>query len=198
MKIYQGKEKKLQDQPLGSRVINNMVDVITETSSALLHELYFDNFFTSYSLMTDLAKIDVKTTGTIRENRTAGANQKMISTKQLQKQERGCFEYCCDGTVYIAKWHDNSVVTIASNWESHTPVHKIRRRVKRGVKEVLQPHIINSYNKGMRALISWIASWKLTTQQYVVKNCTGHFLSIFSILRLSLHGRFTVRLKIRK
>ena len=39
MKIYQGKEKKLQDQPLGSHIINNMVDVITANSSALLHEL---------------------------------------------------------------------------------------------------------------------------------------------------------------
>ena len=59
IKIYQGKEKKLQDQPFGSRVINNMLDVITANSSALLHELYFDNFFTSYGLMSDLAKIDV-------------------------------------------------------------------------------------------------------------------------------------------
>ena len=51
--------------------------------------------------------------------------------------------------MYIAKWHDNSVVTIASNWESHISVYKVRRRVKRGVKEVPQPHLINSYNKGM-------------------------------------------------
>ena len=54
MKIYQGKRKKLQDQPLGSRVINNMVDVITANSSALLHESYFDKFFTSYSLIYNL------------------------------------------------------------------------------------------------------------------------------------------------
>ena len=99
--------------------------------------------------MSDLAKIDVRAIGTIRENRTAGANQKMISSKQFHKQERGCFEYCYDGTLYIAKWHDNSIVTIASNWESHIPVYKVRRRVKGGVKEVSQPHLINSYNKGM-------------------------------------------------
>ena len=43
----------------GSRVLNNMVDVITENFSALLHELYFVNFFTSYNLMSDLAKIDL-------------------------------------------------------------------------------------------------------------------------------------------
>ena len=64
-------------------------------------------------------------TGTIRENRTANTNQKMIISKQLQKQERECFKYCSDGTVYIAKWHKNSIVTIASNWENHTAVHKI-------------------------------------------------------------------------
>ena len=144
--------------------------------------------------MSDLAKIDVRATGTIRENRTAGTNQKMISSKQLQN----CFEYCCDGTLYIAKWHNNLDVTIASNWESHIPVHKVRRRVKGGGKEVPQPHLVNFYNKGMGALISWIACGKLTAQQYVAKNGTGHFLSIFSILRLSLHGRFTVRLGIRK
>ena len=34
IKIYQEKEKKLQDQTLESRVINNMVDIITANSSA--------------------------------------------------------------------------------------------------------------------------------------------------------------------
>ena len=37
--------------------------------------------------MFDIAKIDVQATGTIRENRTPSANKKMISSKQLQKQE---------------------------------------------------------------------------------------------------------------
>ena len=140
---------KVARSTLGSCVINNMVDVITENSSALLHKLYFDNFFTNYYLMSDLTKIDVRATSTISESRTAGANQKMISSKQLQKQERKCLEYCCNGTLCIAKWHDNSVVTIASNWKSHIPVYKVRHREKGGVNEVPQPHLINSYNKGM-------------------------------------------------
>ena len=80
-----------------------MVDVITANFNALLNELYFDNFLTSYSWMSDLAKIDVRATGTIRENRTAGSNQKMISSKQLPKRNGECFEYCCDRTIYIAK-----------------------------------------------------------------------------------------------
>ena len=93
----------MENQPLRSRVINNMVNVITANFNALLYELYFDNFLTSYSFMSDLAKVDVRATGTIRENRTAGSNQKMISSKQLQKKDGECFEYCCCGTIYIAK-----------------------------------------------------------------------------------------------
>ena len=42
---------------------NQQHDVITANSSGLPHELYFDNFFTSYSLMSDLTKIDVSKTG---------------------------------------------------------------------------------------------------------------------------------------
>ena len=41
---------------------------------------------------------------------------------------------------------------IASNCESHIPVYKARRRVKGGVKEVPQPHLIKSYNKGMESV----------------------------------------------
>ena len=107
--------------------------------------------------MSDLAKIDMRAIGILRENRTAGANQKIISSKQLQKQELGYFEYCCDETLYIAKCFDNSIVMITSNWESHTPVHNVRRRVKGGVKEVPQLHLIYIYNKGMGSSISWIA-----------------------------------------
>ena len=45
--------------------------------------------------------------------------------------------------------HDNSIVTIASNCETHIPHHKVNRRVKGGNKEVTQPHHINSFNKGI-------------------------------------------------
>ena len=146
--------------------------------------------------MSDLAKIESNWHDKRKQN--SRCQSKMISSKQLQKQERGCFKYCCDETVYIAKWHDNSFVTIASNWESHIPVHKIRRRVKGGVKEVTQPHLINSSNKvmeGVDLMDRLLETYRPTIRG---KNGTGHFLSIFSILRLSLHGRFTVRLEIRK
>lgn len=74
---------------MGTRVINNMIDVVTANSTASLHELYFDSFLTNYNLISDLAKIGVRATATIRETSTTGANQKMISSKQLHKKSVG-------------------------------------------------------------------------------------------------------------
>ena len=126
-----------------------MVGIINRNSDVFGHKLYFDNFFTSYDLMYELGEQSVRATGTIRENRTKGAKRTLISSKALQKKERGTYDFCTDGKVFVAKWHDNSIVTIASNCETHIPLHKVNRRVKGGNKEVTHPHLINSYNKGM-------------------------------------------------
>jgi len=144
LKIYQGKEPTAtaQQETLGKIVINTMVGIITENSDALNHELYFDNFFSSYELMCELAEKDVRATGTIRENRTGGAKQKLIGSKELQKKDQGYFDYCTDGKVFVAKWHYNSIVTTASNWETHSPLHKVNRRVKGGKKR-LHSHILS-------------------------------------------------------
>ena len=149
MKIYQGKENNSENLPLGTRVVNSMIDVIISNSDITCHQLYFDNFFTSYRLLSELSEKSVRATGTVRENRTANATKTLISHKNLKKEERGTFDYCSDGKIYVAKWHDNSIVTIASSWESHEPVHKTRRRAKGEEKQVPQPHLVYSYNKGM-------------------------------------------------
>ena len=149
LKIYQGKENNPDKLPLGTKVINDLVDIVTTNSDITCHELYFDNFFTSYSLLSDLSNKGIRATGTLRETRIAHATKKLVSSKDLKKKERGTFDFCSDGNVFVAKWHDNAIVTIASNWENHLPVRKVRRRVKGGEKQVTQPHLVNSYNKGM-------------------------------------------------
>ena len=149
MKIYQEKEDNRESLPLGTRVINDLVDVIISKSDITCYELYFDNFFTSYKLLSELSDKGVRATGTVRETRIANATKKIISSKDLKKEERGTFDFCSDGKVYVAKWHDNSIVTIANNWENHQPVHKARRRVKGGEKQVPKPHLVRFYNKGM-------------------------------------------------
>ena len=69
--------------------------------------------------MCELARKDVRVIGTIRENRTRGAKQKkLVGSKELQKNQRDDFDYCIDGKIFVAKWHDNSIATAASNWEA--------------------------------------------------------------------------------
>ena len=127
-----------------------MVAIIITNSSVEKYELYFDNFFTSYNLLSDLADLGVRSIGTVRENRTGQANKSLISKKALKKKERGECDYYCDGKVFVAMWNDNAVVAIASYWETHEPIRQAKRRVRGGgQKEFTQPHIIYSYNQGM-------------------------------------------------
>ena len=150
LQVYKGKEATSSNEPLGTRVVNHMVEVVRENSDVAKHHFFFDNFFTSYKLLSDLASEKVKATGTVRENRTGGANRDLTSTKEMKKSTPGTFDFRCDGTVFMCKWNDNSVVTVASNCQTHTPVHEVRRRVKgQPVNNVQQPHLIHAYNQGM-------------------------------------------------
>jgi len=125
--------------------------VVEKHSKRECHQLFFDNFFTSSALLTSLADKNVAATGTVRENRTGGANNVLRSTKDMKKTgNRGDFDYCCDGTVFVLKWHDNSVVSVASNHLTHQPVQTANRRVKGSSSvPVTQPFMVRRYNEGM-------------------------------------------------
>ncbi|KRY57229.1 PiggyBac transposable element-derived protein 2 [Trichinella britovi] len=122
MTIYQGKEIHAPKVQLSTRVIRSMVDIIQETSNTTRHTLYFDNFFNSYDLLVMLSELKMRAIGTIRPYRSNGADAVMLPDKDLMKQKRGAFDFRSDGNIYIAKWHDNSIVRIASNFMTHSPL----------------------------------------------------------------------------
>ena len=99
MKIYTGKDEQDSSQPLGSRVVNHMANAIEQHSEPKRHELFFNNFFTSYSLIQSLAEQEMRATGTVREYRMSGANNRLVSNKELKKKGRGHFDFVCDGKV---------------------------------------------------------------------------------------------------
>ena len=150
LKIYQGREVTQNSEPLGTRVVNHMINVVDNNSRKEYHHLFIDNFFTSYNLIESLADRDMKATGTVRENRSGGANKKLPTTKEMKRRDRGSFDFRSDKKVYIVKWHDNSVVSLASNCLTHEPVQTVNRRVKGNSNvAVTQPHIVKRYNEGM-------------------------------------------------
>ena len=116
MQIYQGKQSNAINQPLGRRMINNMVSLISSNSNVFYRQLYFNNFLTSNPLMIELAEKSGRATGTIRQNRTERAKKRLVQSKELRKKEKGTYGYCSYGKGYNAKWHDNFVVNIANTY----------------------------------------------------------------------------------
>jgi len=142
--IYCGKQNDRKSS-LGQYVVNKMLSPVTNRNS---HVVFFDSFFTSYQLLSDLAEKGIRACGTIRENRTGHCPLK--PNKEIQKQPRGTYEYLSDGTVLCVKWNDNCAVTVASNYYGVTPLHKAERRVKNETKKIVdQPRSICMYNQGM-------------------------------------------------
>ncbi|KRZ85722.1 hypothetical protein T08_9972 [Trichinella sp. T8] len=67
--------------------------------------------------------------GTILPYRSNGADAVILPDKELMKQKR-------------AKWYDNSIVRIASNFLTHRPLRNTQRRVKGQRIEVQMPNIV--------------------------------------------------------
>ena len=92
--IYTGKKSSQRsDEPLGQRVVLNLLELVTNLSEPKYLEVYFDNFFSSTELLKLLSDQGFIATGTIRENRTDGATKLMISKKAMKKKTRGSYNY---------------------------------------------------------------------------------------------------------
>ena len=115
--IYCGKDES-RTNPLGTHVVEKMLSPVTNPSQ---YVVFFDNFFTSHTLLTNLAG-----------------------------QPRGTFDFRSAGSVVCVKWNDNCPVTVASNYYGVYPIQNVERRVKNEQKKIVdQPFLIKMYNKGM-------------------------------------------------
>ena len=108
--IYCGKDES-RTNPLGTHVVEKMLSPVTNPSQ---HVVFYDNFFTSHTLLTNLAGENVRACGTKRDNRTNYCP--LISKKDCKKQPRGTFDFRSDGLVVCVKSNDNCPVTVASDY----------------------------------------------------------------------------------
>lgn len=146
---YQGKSGEDLSQyrklGLGASVILQYADVLRKINNQAPFHLFFDNFFTSVPLIDELGKRGFKATGTIRENRVSKCP--LPTNKEMQKLPRGSHKFKSSRAeqIIVCKWHDNSVVTVASNDAKVNPVNKIKRFSQKEKKYVLvdQPALIN-------------------------------------------------------
>ncbi|KRY07850.1 PiggyBac transposable element-derived protein 3 [Trichinella patagoniensis] len=70
---------------------------------------------------------------------------------EAKKKHRGFFDHVCNGTVYVCRWNDNAVVTLASNHLTHHPTGSVQRYSQSQKKHVKirMPEILRRYNTSM-------------------------------------------------
>ena len=161
MDLYQGKEKTLPEQTvqqtLGSRVVLSMCDHL---ENPLDHEVYIDNFFTSYELLVHMRSLGLRVTGTVRSNRTAKCP--LQEDKLMKKEGRGEVDFRFDEKeeILFVKWHDNSLFTVGTNHQTVELYASAQRWSKSAKKEITipQPQLISRYNKFMGGVdhLDWL------------------------------------------
>ena len=89
--------------------------------------LYIDNYFTSLRLLDQLRRDQIAAVGTIRTNRVEKCPLKDISL--IKKSNGGTMDYRMDVNTgkTVVRWHDTSIVTIASNTFGIEPIGHVKR-----------------------------------------------------------------------
>ncbi|KRX18766.1 PiggyBac transposable element-derived protein 3 [Trichinella nelsoni] len=135
LSIHQGKESACERAPHSESVVTKIVD---DGHCQSLMRKTSRNVF-SYDTLKKSSDLNVRATGAVRLNRTG----------KLMNLRRNSYDCSCDGKVYIVRWHDNAVVTVASNWQTHGQLHTVNQQVAFQRKDVKQPRLIQAYNSGM-------------------------------------------------
>lgn len=96
-----------------------------------------------------MSSLGICATGTIRDGRTEKCP--LTSVAAMKKEARGSIDhrFSSNGNIFIARWKDNNVVTIATNFDQNEN-GCCKRYVKgQGAIQVVQPKTIQHYNQNM-------------------------------------------------
>lgn len=150
--LYQGSYSELSEYirktfGFGAAVVLHLAQRIKAPG----HKVFFDNYFTSYTLLEILKKKSINAAGTARINRFM--KPPFQEDKEFRKLTRGSFDELSDReqNVVIVKWLDNKPIHIASNFVGKGELCVCKRwdnTLKRHV-EIPQPEVVNLYNKSM-------------------------------------------------
>lgn len=152
--IYCGKNSAVGDKltkcALGSRVVMNLLKPFFEMTAAgkvSQYHLYFDNFFTNLDLVVHLKKLNLKCTGTVRENRV---REKNVINKKSPRGTYAVKHEQNSGINYITVM-DSKLVSILSTYAGVTPLLPSKRynSNEKAKIEISFPQAFHLYNRFM-------------------------------------------------
>lgn len=146
---YQGKGT-VKVQPHLGMCGSVVVDLLSELPERN-YNVYFDNLFTSLSLLEELKLKNMNGTGTLRQNRSEKCPLPPVNN--MKKLPRGSVDYRVDrqNKIIVIRWNDNSVVTVASTLFGVAPMKRVQR-YSQAQKQQIQvpiPDAVAKYNKSM-------------------------------------------------
>ena len=140
--LYLGKNES-PEYGLGESVVLSLSEKLRNTYCCL----YFDNFFSSPTLINKLYGMGIYAVSTVRRDR-----KNMPILKEDKAMERGDVDFHFSDNVTAMKWFDNKSVTlVATNLEGSAALSNVHRR-KKGQKNKVPipcPEAVKQYNAGM-------------------------------------------------
>lgn len=144
------------------------------------YSVFFDNFYTSTTLVSDLFAKGLPSSGTTCENRRGFPVQMKNGKKWGQKVERGSMRWHRDGFLLTQQWKDTKVVTMASSLdiatESVTVSQKVKVNGKFEKKEIPQPKSVSRYNQFMNGVDK---SDQLLSKYNLLRKCLRWWKTLF-------------------
>lgn len=203
--LYAGKEEVLDNEFTGlQKCAIAVARLCKHLPNHKHHKLYFDNWFTTLPLLQFLKMKGIHAAGTIRMNRIKCCP--LQANKDLEKLGRGALDYRTDSNsgLVVAKWLDNKVVLVASNYIGIEPMGTISRwdKSENKHKDIQCPSIVLSYNKSMGGvdLVDMLISLyriKVKTKRWYIK-VLWHLIDICKVNAWNLYRRHFAQLNLPK
>jgi len=148
---YCGKDTNIVDEGIGQGP-NVVLDLVQKSKISPGSQVYFDNLFTSFTLLERLSELKIAGTGTMRQNRIHRVPLKKKKDIEKKNVPRGYMEAVYKLDQVCVVWKDNKAVYMASNFhgmgEDQVKVTRYSRELKRRI-DVPVPAVIKFYNQYM-------------------------------------------------
>lgn len=146
--VYTVKKEGVTEVGLGARVVKNLSQSLIDKNVSNIH-IAFDNFFTSYELMTYLYEHKIFATATVRSDRKQLPDFIKRNDKKKMKLDKGKHKWRVNGNIGFFVWMDTKLVHILSSAFCPSQKTTCKRTQKDGTRKAINcPLGIVEYTNG--------------------------------------------------